>query len=66
MKPKTSEQIAAAARDGAGIDAAAKRAVAKELDMRRKLGLPIVTTDSLEARQQQSPRRNGTDASGHA
>lgn len=50
MKPKTSEQIAAAARDGAGIDAAVKRAVAKELDMRRRLGLPIVTAESIKSR----------------
>lgn len=49
MKQRTNEEIARAARDGPGIEAAMKRAVAKELDMRRKLGLPIVTAESLEA-----------------
>jgi hypothetical protein len=49
MKQRSNEEIARAARDGAGIDAAVKRAVAKELDMRRKLGLPIVTAESMKS-----------------
>src|ERR1043165_5538718 len=43
VQPKrTRAEIAAAARDMKGIEAAARRAVAKALDERRTLGLPIV------------------------
>jgi hypothetical protein len=49
MKQRSNEEIARAARDGAGIDAAVKRAVAKELEMRRNLGLPIVTEESMRS-----------------
>ncbi|MFN0134097.1 MAG: hypothetical protein ACKVW3_16405 [Phycisphaerales bacterium] len=58
MKPSSSRsnaEIAKAARDGPGIDAAMRRAVAAELEMRRKLGYPIVTLESLG----QQPATNG-------
>lgn len=61
MKQRSHEHIAAAARDGPGIDAAVKRAVAKELDMRRKLGLPIVTEQSMQSKPSAAPhKQNGT------
>jgi hypothetical protein len=43
--PENNERTAKAARDGAGIDAAMRRAVAKAVSDRRKLGLPIVASD---------------------
>jgi len=56
MKQRRNDEIARAARDGPGIDAAVKRAVAKELDMRRRLGLPIVTEESMKANGVPGPK----------
>lgn len=47
MQPQNNKEIARAARDGEGIGAAMRRAVANTVDERRKLGLPIVTEDSI-------------------
>lgn len=61
MKQRTNEEIARAARDGPGIDAAVKRAVAKELELRRKLGLPVVTEASIRQDAKAPPAHgNGT------
>jgi hypothetical protein len=42
QRKRSHEEVAKAARDLPGIESAMKRGVAKALDERRKLGLPIV------------------------
>jgi hypothetical protein len=54
----TSAEIAEAARDGPGIDAAMRRGVARALEIRRKLGLPIVTPKDVPDARPASSENN--------
>lgn len=46
MQPRIRSDVAKAVRDTAGIEAAMRKAVAKALDDRRRLGLPIVVQEN--------------------
>jgi hypothetical protein len=55
VQQRSNEEVAKAARNGPGIDAAMRRGVAKALEERRKLGLPIVSSETMKG----PPQSNG-------